>query len=348
MVDIEKIRRYLITSLASYRGHSEYDDAFQEGMIRAWRDIEDGNDDFRHVAHRAKLWAVAFISESGQGRRRSTGAPPMSRDGRRDAQGDKTREKIKQCIAEYESVHGEEPTNKYIVQSTGISSSVVSIQRKKMREGKGVNHAIYNGRDRIDHNAYTIGPITLENENDIYGSVTTSFESDLIADMSFKGLLEDLPSEERQVLYWHYVLGLNAKEIAAMLGLAGGSSSGMRKIRAAHHAVKVHLFPEEYQEQCVNGHKRTPENTKVFTNVNGTSSKRCMICQEATRKRQAARRKPRKPREVKTHCKRDHEIRGYKSNRRYCKICNYMSAYPNKTEADIPPESALWKWDEQP
>lgn len=350
MVDLEEIRRYLITSLGRYRGHEEYEDGFQEGMIRAWRDIQDGHTEFLHVAHRAKLWAVNYILDSGNGRRRATGAPPMSRNGRNDSQGEKSREKIRQYVSEYVKLHGSEPTNKQVANGTGLSSAVVSHQRKNMREGKGFNHALYTtqyGEKRIDYSAYKSTAITDDNRDFIFSFHKVEFEKEVIDNMDFVALLEKVDVNHRNVLYWHHVLGLNAKEISQRLGLSGGSTTGSRRIKSAHEAVLAIVDPDKHGQRCRNGHLRTSDNTITSVRSDGQLTNLCLDCKEDKRKRQAARRKPTSGRSKQTHCKNGHEIRGFKSGRRYCKICNKLNQYPGMTVKDIPADSKLWNWDKQ-
>ncbi len=350
MVDLEEIRRYLTKALGKYRDHSEYEDGFQEGMIRAWKDVEAGNEDFLHVAHRAKQWAFNYLKDVQAGRRHSTGTPRRTRGGRRDAQGEKTREKICNYVQDHVSLHEVEPTNVEISQGTGLSTSVVGYHRKNMREGRRVNYALYSeqyGETRIDFSAYRFSPITDENRDYIFSFNNTTFEDATVENLDFLRILEKVDQPHRNVLYWHHALDYTAKEIAEMLGLRGGSTTGGRRIKFAHQAVLEALYPEDYIAKCSNNHTRTPENTGTRTGSLGQISRYCKDCQDALRVKQAARRKQTKGRVLKTHCKNNHEIRGYKSGRRYCKVCNYISRFPGRTDSDISPESKLWAWDIQ-
>ncbi len=350
MVDLEEIRRYLVKSLSRYRDHSEYEDGFQEAMIRAWKDVEAGNTEFLHVAHRARQWAFNFYKDVGVGRRHHTGAPKLTNAGRRDARGEQSRSKIQQFVDQYYNLHRQEPTNKQVSQGTGLAVGVVSYHRKNMREGKGINHAMYTeqyGEKRMDYAAYKQSHITSDNEDFIYSFNRVQFEDSVIDELDFYRTLEKIEPFHRNVLYWHHVMGYNAKEISKLLGLEGGSTSGSRRLRMAHDAVLAALYPDKYPEVCRNGHHRTSDNTLVYEGATGIR-KVCTDCSSETKKRQSARRKQTKGRVLKTHCKNNHEIRGYKSGRRYCKVCNYLSRYPGKTDTDISQDSKLWNWDERP
>lgn len=352
MVELEHVRKYLTTCLVKYRGHSEYEDAFQEGMIRAWKDIEDGNTEFLHVARRARVWAFNFIQDSATGRRRATGAHKLTNDGRRSSQGEASREKISSFVEQYFELHDKRPSNVEISQATGLSTSVVSYQLKQLRDGKGINHAIYAdhyGEQRIDYKAYTIGHITDENRDYLSSLQKVTWEEEFIDELDFYRTLEMVDPVHREVLYWHHVEGYNAKEVARLLGTAGNSTTGIRRIRAAHDAVKAALYPDEYGEVCRNGHLRTRDNTVTSIRTDKQIAKTCLDCKKDKRKRQAGRRKLKanEIRAQKTHCKNDHEIRGFKSGRRYCKLCNYISRYPGRTTEDISPNSKLWNWDER-
>lgn len=352
-VDLEEVRKYLLKATMSYRNHSDYEDGFQEGMIRAWKDVQDGNENTLHVCRRAKQWAVNYITDLGSGRRRATGAPVRAHDGLVRAQGDLTREKISQYIDEYMALHETTPTNKQISMATGISSSVVSRQRLNIKTGRGTNFSITTeqyGELRTDWSAYKHSAITDDNRDFVESYKATTFETDLVDELTFYELLAPLSVEHQKALYLYHILGYTGLEIAKHLGLSEHQMTGRRKVNDAHKALKNILDPQI--ETCHNGvHIRTEENTKLTLRSDGYTVKSCLACKTFKKQRDKAlsennKTRTTKPKIVKTSCKSEHEIRGYKSGRRYCKICNNLRQYPGKTVDQIPAASKLWTWDE--
>lgn len=329
MINFKRLERYLRVALSSWRAEDTYEDAVQEGLIRAWKDTEAGMADEDHVKSRAKLWAKNYLKDARTGRRTPTGAPSRTRDGRQDSRGIASREKITQFVDEYVRIHDKPPTNIEVSRATGLSTSVVGYQRRVIREGRMQNNAIYTeeyGERRIDHAAYTVGHFTDETSDALEGAFYSiaanrvNFEEDLISEMDFYALLGKLDERHKKILFWYHILGYEAKEVATALGYAPVSSTGSRHIKDAHTAAKSVLETGELPKVV----KRTYPN----------------------------RRKPRvlKPRPQKTHCTKNHELRGYRpsSGKRYCKICNNLRTHPGKTEADIPETSKLWAWDKRP
>lgn len=355
MIELDDIRRYLYKALSSYTSRSEYEDGLQEGLIRAWKDIEAGNDDFLHVAHRARRWAINFILDSDSGRRKATGAPSRTMEGRKDSHGEATREKIRQFITHYRELHGEEPTQKQVAEGIGYTPQTVGHHMRNMREGRGTNHAIYNefyGEKRVDYNAYRTSSYNIdsipEDQSKVFARHAISFEDQSVAEMDFYNTLAKVDPIHQQVLFWYYVEGYNYQEVAHLGGATAtrASNIGQRRVQAAHKAVLAALYPDKHPEVCTKGHVRTLENTLInVQKTTGRADKTCLDCNSGRGRNTT---KQTKGRAVATHCKNNHEIRGLRkgSGKRYCKVCNSLNNNPGRTIEDISPESTIWNWDE--
>lgn len=327
MISLEYVENYLYKALVTYRNDENFEDAIQEGLIRAWKDVQENTLSEMtqsYINHRAKQWAKNFIRDSKIGRRRPTGAPLNSKEGRNTKSGVASREKISIFMRDYSDLHDKEPSNIEIAQATGLSAAVVSYQRKAIREGRHHNNAItvtdQDGRTRTDYTAYSVSHFTTTFTEDIIFNIAgkIEWEDETIAEMDFFNLLDGVDQKHKQVLFWHHFMGYNSKEIAGLLGFFPASNTGHRHIKAAHKAVHALLDPSVAPPKpMLERAPRGPIKQKVG-------------------------------RAVATHCKANHEIRGIRksSGKRYCKICNSLRCNPGRIEADIAPDSKLWSWDE--
>lgn len=352
-LDLSTVERIVRSNIRSYRDDPRFEDAVQEALIRAWKDMESGDyvEDLGYIINRAKLWARSFLQRKST---RTTGSPPLSRDGKMTEQGEKTRQKIMSYTSEYFRLHNRKPSNRETAKALGLTLTTVANQRINIAKGH-YDHAVYDvedktGRRRLAKTYFL--PVHLDSvftsTMDSDGSsdprtdalvAIPSFEGDVLDEMSFRSLLDQIPEENRKAVYLHYGLGYSLVECSQILGITqkifytrmAKAKDEIRAIMDPDFAAEYHKEPEP--PKCRNGHEKP-------------DTGRCKECIQNYEKRRAGRKKgvkvERKPR---THCKRDHEIRGFKSGRPYCKVCNYMSQNPDK---EIPETSKLWLWDERP
>lgn len=106
---LEKFLRY---KLYHYRDDLEFEDAIQEGLIRAWKDHETGNYEIAHLRNRAWSWSHNYLYKEGT---YATGSElKRSREGITKKSGDATREKVQAFQNEYYAIHEKKPSYKDI------------------------------------------------------------------------------------------------------------------------------------------------------------------------------------------------------------------------------------------
>lgn len=343
--NIEKIVRHAIYS---YRADLRYEDAVQEALIRAWKDIESGNEEFHHVANRAKIWARGFL---GKHYARTTGSPPLSKDGVTTEEAERKRQKIIAYVHEFAKLHDRKPSNSEVSQALGMPLATVAQQRINIATGQ-YDHAVYEaeGTRRRISSSYS-KPVHMDAfespDRDMMASKTT-FEGDVIAQIDFELLMKTLTDESRHVVYYHIFMGYNKRESSQYMGI----SQRMFDTRLERALAEVRAYYDDGYtlppEACPNGHPKTEENTRVTKE----GHRRCALCiasyEEKRRirvKEQRAAARAAKPKVVKTRCKRDHEIRGIRPDgKRYCKVCNYMRGRGQGMEP--PADSKIWNWDQ--
>jgi RNA polymerase sigma factor (sigma-70 family) len=343
---LKSVEKMVRKAISSYRTDLRYEDAVQEALIRAWKDIQDGSEDFNHVANRAKLWARAFLQKPYA---RTTGSPALSMDGVTTEDAERKRQKIISYVHEFSKLHDRKPSNSEVSQALGIPLATVAQQRINIASG-AYDHAVYEAegsRRRISRTYFQ--PVHLdafEAPDKDSMAAKVGFESDVIAKIDFELLLKSLTEDSRQVIYYHVFMGYNKRETSQWMGISQRQLD--TRMARALDEVRAYWDPtfELPQDECPNGHPKTEENTKVTKE----GHKRCALCIKAYEDKRRARVKEQraaaraaKPKVLKSHCKRDHEIRGIRPDgRRYCKVCNYLK----NTGKEPAPDSKVWVWDQ--
>jgi RNA polymerase sigma factor (sigma-70 family) len=342
--NIEKIVRHAIYS---YRADLRYEDAVQEALIRAWKDIQEGNEEFHHVANRAKLWARSFLQKHYA---RTFGSPALSKDGVTTEEAERKRQKIISYVHEFSKLHDRKPSNSEVAKALGMPLATVAQQRINIATGQ-YDHAVYEAEGSRRRIASTyFKPVHMDAfeapDKDMMASKTT-FEGDLIAQIDFELMLKALSDDSRHIVYYHIFMGYNKRETSQYMGITQRQLD--TRLERALAEVRAWYAGEEFvvpPEMCPNGHEKTEENT--VTNAEG--HRRCRLCiqryedkRRAKIKEQRAAARANRPKFRKTHCKRNHEIRGIRPDgKRYCKVCNYM-----RSRGEEPgPNSKIWEWDQ--
>lgn len=347
LANIEKIVR---SAIHSYSTDLRYEDAVQEALIRAWTDISEGQDDFNHIANRAKLWARSFL---GKHYARTTGSPRLSRDGVTTEESERKRQKIISYVYEFGKLHDRKPTNQEVSQGLGMPLATVAQQRINIANGD-YDHAVYEAegsRRRISSSYFK--PVYLDSfeapDKDLFAS-KAAFEGDLIERIDFELLLKALTPESRDVIYYYVFMGYNKRETSQHCGISQRQLD--TRLQRALDEARAYYDPSFVLpvETCPNGHEKTDENVTVTKE----GHRRCRLCikayadkRNARVKADRARAREGKEKAVKTHCKRGHEIRGIRRSfkhgpKRYCKVCNFI----NTMGKEPTPDSKVWEWDE--
>lgn len=291
--DFTEVEKYLTVSLSRYQIMLPelWDDALQEGMIQAWRDVQDGVGPKLKVLRRAKLCARRYFNKQGQ---QSFGKPKTSRDGlRRDST---TINKVMTYLDEFTPVHDRMPTGKEVSQALGISHSSATLALKNIREGR-IDHMKYHdcedGSRRKDFDFYSTvsldslnGPLsepesnnkTWEDNADLpfFGD---QFESDTIAHIDLINVIKQLAPHHQKTLYLYLFEQYNTGDIGRELGHKKNPSQfGTKAVKNAVNQAMIVMDP--YAGKCTAGHKRTEDNTTINQGQDGIFRRYCSSCRK--------------------------------------------------------------------
>jgi len=313
---------YLRTALARWRVQLPdlYDDAFQEGMIQCWRDVEagvDGGETTRlKILRRAAMSANKFVHRNGE---YYFGKPRKSRDGLRTNQ--KTVEKVKIYLEETKGIRqGVWPKPKEVSEALGVKSNSVQKILKDIKEGR-VDHMVYREDGRYDWNYYktmSVEMLSASNDEDKEMRHWTddprmpsfSFEDALASDLNMEELLMKLAPKHRTVLYMYFYQGHSAKSIGEWAGhTTNVSTKGARHINSAINQASIILNP--YEGACKAGHERREGVTKVMRReYDGIWIRQCLTCQSLSGSATVEKQKKtgfKTGRKERTHCPKGHK-----------------------------------------
>ena len=116
---IDKVRRRVY---ARYRTHTEVDDLMQEASIHVWKKFQECPDwDVPRIVYHGLMKAQSLVSnKSGEA---PTGKPKNLAARRKQVNGETSREKITNYLAEYTKLHGKAPSNVQAARELGMSTT---------------------------------------------------------------------------------------------------------------------------------------------------------------------------------------------------------------------------------
>lgn len=212
---------------AKFGSLGDKDDALQEALIRAWKDVEDGSYDYNHIVNRAVNWARKYLFP-GANAQKATGSTRSTAQG--FVRNTATREKIKMYREEYIQIHDKIPSQRQISAALGISQTQVSYYMKDTR----VNVKVIKSKDgsRIDHGAYRLTPLVdARDESDgEYNSRTSvpSFEASVMNELAFQELISPYDIETQRALTLHFKWDWTFMDIGKLLWPEVSSDVGAR------------------------------------------------------------------------------------------------------------------------
>lgn len=281
--------KYLRAALSRWRKHLPelYEDAFQEGMIQCWRDVEAGVTPKLKILRRASMAGNKFMHRNGE---YFFGKPRKSRDGIRTNQ--KSVEKVQVYLQEVMPVRNNVyPNAREVSDALGIAYSSAQNIMRNIKSGK-IDHMVYREDGRMDWNHYKtfsveeMGPGTEHHGDQASNRHWTddvrfaeSFEDALVSDMDMASILSQLSERHRTVLYMYFYQGYSVVSIGEHFGhTTNVSTKGHRHVNNAISQARMLLDP--YHGSCEKGHERTPETSYVKQRAGGVWARVCKICRE--------------------------------------------------------------------
>lgn len=328
----EEAERYLKSSLGRWKPHLPqlWEDAYQEGMIQVWRDVEAGVTPKLKIMRRAAMSAEKFFHRNGE---YFFGKPRKSREG--ISTNSTTREKVQVFLEEYLPVHDwVYPTSTVVANALGIRPENAAQHLKRIREGR-TDHMKYREDGRMDWDYYNTVSVELlgsagDTDKPSNRSWTddprltylqSEFEEALIADLNVAHLIKDLSPSHKEILYKVFYEGYTPTEIARGRGVENNPNSiGSKTYNAALSQLRMLLDP--YEGECSKGHKRSAETSQVKRRVDGFYLRICTVCRKnGGGDKSLIATKP-MGRKVKTHCPKGHLKDQIDSHGRYrCSTC---------------------------
>ncbi len=235
-----RIRKTLTRYL---RSHPEWEDAVQEGCIRAWKDFEEGKRDSVYMVNRGVTWGKAYLQSDRGGGRRATGRPVSSSDGYHTADGIASRQKMKQYVEQFYPLHNRKPKPTEAAKALGISGEYASVLLKTYEQGLYATKV--GNRDTWE---LTVGMDTMRlqsSETDeaskvfVRSTMIPSFEDEVLSNDFMETIISQLKERHGQVIRMYFMLGFTPKEIGEYYNYPKWPvQNGVKNINAALKAVK--------------------------------------------------------------------------------------------------------------
>lgn len=280
----EECEKYLRTALSRWRKQLPelYEDAFQEGMIQCWRDVEAGITPKLKILRRASMHANGFMHRNGE---YYFGKPKKSRDGLRTNAA--AVEKVKVYLNETRGIrNGIWPGPMEVSKALGINHSSTQKILTDIREGR-IDHMVYREDGRMDWDFYkTMSVEVLNTTSDTDKELrhwtddvrfAETFEDIIVSDMDMERILKQLTEKHRTVLYMYFYQGYTPVAIGEHFGhRTNVSTKGHRHVRNAIHQASILVHP--YQGKCERNHARTEINTLIKCRRDGNWFRMCQTC----------------------------------------------------------------------
>lgn len=292
---LSTVERVVRSNMSGYRDQHDWEDAIQEGVIRAWRDMREGERGNTHIIRRAKIWAKTHMTDdhhlpTGHPGRETTGIV---------RQADLVRaEKVRGYVEHFYRLHDRLPKATEVAQALGISKSSASYHIKTRNEMRG-GYAVREdgeGHARLDRKSYRNVPlfVTLSGGDEEIGPEAEfragliTFEDDVCSQDSFEHLMSLLAPQYQEVLRYYHLDQMTYKEIAEIIGLSRQATR--KRVEMGHKLLRRFLVGEVPQKveqrgkdkqgrqratHCKRGHAFTNDNVIQQSNGRGVACKTC-------------------------------------------------------------------------
>lgn len=309
--DLEKIIRAYLRRKTGQSG-DVVDDAVQEGMIYAWKDMGSGEYTDTHIVHRAQQKAWAWFRDDGKSKAVSTGGYNRSREGQAlSVEAEAKKEKFRIFVEAHLSLHNQYPSRAAVIEATGLSPETATLYLSKYRNGGFYNMAQYRdeyGQRALQRPTMTSmdTPVGHDGKNTIGDLaatiVTDQFEDDLVGQMNYEYLLSKVILDKNREALDRWINGDTKQEIGDNTTWTTKSAAiqrGNRMVQAALVDIRRYLRGDNVQDTaavleeldknprlsktCRKGHPYTVENTEIFSTKSGKVARRCLICNGGAR-----------------------------------------------------------------
>lgn len=290
---LEKLPRIMRGSLRSYHDLENWEDSIQEGLIRAWKDLEEGGRDDTYVVRRAKVWAQSHLLDES---RLPSGHPGRERTGMIRKRDLARAEKVQNFVREYVELHDRKPSVKEVAEGVGISRNSASFQLRTLNHRRGGYQLKVDGdRFRLDRNAYKKVPLIVvaEDGNETIHPDTERlvqdrpFEELITGQENFNRLLKFLNTDQQRILTLYHLYDWDYNQIGRHEGIT--RQSAYKRIERAHAELRRILTGErptrptlprgkttrKKRTHCKRGHEFTEDNVIYQTNGRGVACKTC-------------------------------------------------------------------------
>jgi DNA-directed RNA polymerase specialized sigma24 family protein len=274
-----KLESYVRGALKNRRDMEDFEDAVQEGLIRGWKDSEEGSRDEAWIFHRAAMWASQHLTNDTH---LPTGHMGRERDGITRASGNATREKIKMYVEQFTELHDRAPNQTEIANAIGLNPSTVHTHLQRMKTGNAtVLYRTEGEKKRLDRSSYLHTPLLVDDRDGNSVRVHPEAESHnpapstemlLLEELHFQALLAPLTKRSQEVLTLTHLYGWSQKEIGQYFGYTSPQAQARKLLLHAHKEVEFHFFGGEdpyvvktggkpRTSHCSRGHEWNEANT---------------------------------------------------------------------------------------
>lgn len=219
--------------IVRYCRPDNFDDAVQEALIRAWQLSESNYSRDKILAKAVDRGRAVINPFAGPV---PLGKPAKSKEGYRDAEGNISRQKIKDFQDNFKEVHERLPTVTEISRGLGMSTRNVRDHLSRLKTDR--KSILVTDNNRVLEPLHA--SLEVLNEDDEIVSDTVQFEDELLAWLNFVDLVSILNPRDKELMYFSHVEGMRNAEVARCLGKSDSTVRDL--INRAHHSLRSHIL----------------------------------------------------------------------------------------------------------
>lgn len=223
--------------IVRYCTPSNFDDAVQEALIKAWQ-LSDSDYSRDKILAKAVDRGKAVINPNAGSV--PLGKPTRSKTGYRSFEGNSSRQKIKQFQTDFQQLHNRLPAIVEISRGLGMSTRNVADHLVKIRTDRRSVPVSETNRLR-EPLSYSLDVLNAEDE---IVANTIEFEDMLLDCLSFIEMVSTLEQDDRELLYLAHVQGMTNAEVSRCLKK---SDSTIRdRMKRIHLSLRNHTLTVQH------------------------------------------------------------------------------------------------------